>query len=273
MKITHAGLKDAFVLEVDLGDVPVWEVDYGEVQLYPDTATGVKRAKFRAPEYGSEDWCRFIHSLNMARRECSDKCNIVLRVAGREYSLFGSVNGLPAAQMSNEGYVTFPDGHVPSLQELGDGASAALYVTIPQAKSASIGGNQAGYAGMERANELNGCYVTGVYSPVIKGSEVRGYFTKGQKKVSTGERIVVTAADGATLINSHKQQNGHKRGYSDWSWGEFDRSVISATMTVIPHMARGPWGGYFIYPEVKGGFVLPLEGIVFCQEDDDKFDN
>ncbi len=271
MKITHAGLKDAFVLEVDWGNVPVWEVDYGETPLYPDTETGVKQAKFRVPEYGTEDWCYYIHAMNAAKKECSTECNIILRVTGREYSLFGSVNGLPAAQMTNEGYVTFPEGHVPTLQEMGEWVSAALYMTIPKVKSASIGGDQPGYAGGAESNERHGRYVTGVYSPILAGTEVRGYFNKGQKKVSTGNVITVTTPDGATLIHSGKQQNGHGRGYSDWRWGVIDHTLASVTMKVTPHQARGPWGGYMIYPEVKKSILMPLEGIVYCQEDDDQY--
>ncbi len=273
MKITHAGLKDAFVLEVDLGDVPVWEVDYGETKLYPDTETGVKQAKFRVPERGTAQWCRFVHALNTVKRECSAECNMIMRVAGREYSLFGSVNGLPVARMTNEGYVTFPDGHAPTLQELAEGVRASLYAKIPQVKSDSIGGNEAGYGADAGANLRAHQYVERVYSPIISGTEVYGYCYKGQKKVSTGNLVIVTGHDGETLMYKHIQQNGHGRGSYEWCYGTLNTAAESVTLTVIPHQARGPWGGYFVYPAFEGRFDFTLEGIVFCQEDDDKFDN
>jgi len=273
MKITHDGLKDAFVLEVDLGEVPVWEADHGETQLYPDTATGVKQAKFRVPERGTEQWCRFIHALNTVRRECSAECNMILRVAGREYSLFGSVNGLPVARMTDDGYVTFPDGYVPTLQELTDGVRASLQATIPQVKSALVGGDYAGYEADAGANLRMKNYASLVFSPIVAGTEVRGYCSKWRKKTSTGNRIIVTTSAGVKLLDKHIQQDGHIRGAYDWEYGTINVAAESVTLTVIPHQARGPWGGYFVYPAFDRTFSLALEGIVFCQEDDDEFNN
>lgn len=268
MKVTNNNLNDAFVLEVDICDVPVWEVDCGETPLYPDTATGVKQAKFRVPEQGTAEWCLYTHAMNTAKRECSDSCHIILRVAGREYSLFGSVNGLPVAQMTQEGLVTFPDGHVPALQELSEGVMATLLATIPQVKSASVGGNQAGYEAVAGDNWRRGNYVTRVYTPALAGTEVRGYCTKGQKKVSTGNRIIAKDAAGHTLLDRHIQKDGHGRSSEDWSYGTLATASETVTLTVIPHQARGPWGGYLVYPAFERTFSLALEGIVFCQEDD-----
>lgn len=271
MKITLNKLKDAFVLEADIGEVPVWEVDYGETKLYPDTETGVKQAKFRVPERGTEDWCYFIHSWNAVNRECSPTCNIILRVAGQEYSLFGSVNGLPVAQMTQEGLVTFPDGHVPTLQELSLGAEAVLLARVPEMKSSSVGGNLAGYESGADTNMRWGKYAEKEYTPIIAGTLVHGYFTKGQKKVSTGDRVIVTEPDGNVLMDNHMQQNGHRRGYYDWTFGTIGVTREKATLKVIPHQARGLWGGYFVYPAFNRQFRLPLEGIVFRQEDDDQY--
>lgn len=257
MKITHNQLHDAFVLEVDLGEVPVWEFDYGEVKLYPDTESGVRQAKFRVPEVGSADWCYFVHAFNTVQREVSPECNMILRVAGREYSLFGALDGLPAASMTREGLVSFPEGCAPSLQALSGGASASLSVTLPQVRSVSIGGNQG-------RNEA----VSGVFSPIIPGTEVRGFFYKGQKRVSTGNAIRVCLPDGTVLLDKHMQQNGHGRGYQDWLWGVLQTAAVEVSLRVVPHQPRGPWGGYLVYPEVRRSFSLPVEGVVFRQEDD-----
>lgn len=269
MKVTDNKLQNAFVQEVDLGEVPVWAVDHGESPLYPDTVTGVKKAKFRVPEQGTAEWCYFTHAMNTAKRECSEMCNIILRVAGREYSLFGPVNGLPVAQMTQEGLVTFPDGDVPALQELSEGVRATLAATIPSVKTASVGGNQAGYEAVAGDNWRRGNYVTRVYTPALAGTEVRGYCTKGQKKVSTGNRIIATDAAGHTLLDRHIQKDGHGRSSEEWSYGTLATASESVTLAVVPHQARGPWGGYLVYPAFESTFSLVLEGIVFCQEDDD----
>lgn len=268
MKITDNQLQNAFVQEVDWGEVPVWAVDHGETPLYPDTVTGVKKAKFHPPEQGTAEWCLYTHAMNTLRRECSERCNIILSVAGHEYSLRGRVYGKPVAQMTQEGLVTFPDGKAPSLQELSEGVRATFRATIPSVKTASVGGNQAGYEGVAGDNWRNGNYVSRVYTPALAGTEVRGYCTKGQKKVSTGNRIIATDAAGHTLLDRHIQKDGHGRSSEEWSYGTLATASESVTLAVVPHQARGPWGGYLVYPAFEWEFSLGLEGIVFCQEND-----
>lgn len=248
-----------------MGDVPVWEVDYGETKLYPDTETGVKQAKFRVPEYSSVDWCYFIHALNTAKRECVDTCYIILRVAGREYSLFGSLNGLPVAHMTQEGLVTFPDGHAPGLQRMTPGTMARLEAVIPEHPGGELSGPHPGGT-LRCVEEL----------PWLDGSLFKALNYKGQKKVCSWVSATLRGNRfGQAYLQKFSNDQGHGRGARYKTFTPVAGAFMDGDPTMTLEVSYGGsctlgWA-HVAYPSFSRAWELPVEGIIFCQEDDDKY--
>lgn len=204
MRIHHQNLSNAFVLECDLGETPVWQIDCGETQIYPDTATGVTRAMLTTPEPGTLDWAYWVHAIAQARKTCSSTCTMRMTLGGKSYRLFSTYDTLPAVSLSRDGIMTFPEGHLPTLQDIASGAIVTISATIPKHSAGSM------------HYEADGNHMV-TDLPWLPDSYIHAGLNKGQKKVSAGCNIWLQGVpSGVNHIQAHLQQDGHGRGYREF---------------------------------------------------------
>lgn len=264
MKMTLGDAKRRFVYAVKFGRRRIWRIMYGVRQIWPDDTERVAAmAVDMSGLDGSLDGAYWVHALEAVAGGSNDKLYMKLRAGGRDY-LFQTAYGKWKKAVYEAGVVDFlGDGPVRGSLRVGDAVEVSL--VVPQVKSASVGGGQASYENTAGWNYDHGRYVSGRYLPTLPYTSVHGFFCKGQKKVSTGNRIVVTASSGQKLMDRHWQQDGHRRGSCDWDWGTvgFCQGAAHVSLTVVPHQARGDWGGYFIYPAFSRTIRLTVTGLTY----------
>ena len=243
MRISFRAAANRYVYDARLGERKVQAIYYGDKKVYPDASARVRMLRLDmggwAGTVEGNCWARALEAVSIA----ADASRHIRLTAGRTYSVQTAYGSYPAAAWLGEGRFEFAYGEGPLAQSLRLGDTATLRLQIPALYTAPIGGT-----------EGNNDAVTAVYPSCLPDTEVRCFFTKGQKKVSTGARIrLESLPSGTALMDRHQQQNGHCRGSYDWNCG-WVGSVCGDTqvrMTVWPHQARGPWGGYFISPAIS----------------------
>lgn len=265
MKMTLGDAKRRFVYDVKFGRRQIMRIMYGGRQIWPDDAERVATMAvgMSGLEEGSLDWAYWVHALEAVAGGSNDKLYMKLRAGGRDY-LLQTTYGKWKKAVYDAGVVDFlGDGPVRGSLRVGDTVEVSL--VVPQVRSASVGGGQASYENTAGWNYDNGRYVPGRYLPGIPYTGVHGFFCKGQKKVSTGNRIIVRDSTGRKLMDKHLQQNGHGRGIYDWDWGAvgFCQGSTFVTLTVVPHQARGDWGGYFVCPAFSRSIRLEVTGLTY----------
>lgn len=264
MRVTLGNAKRRFVYDVKFGSRQIRRIMYGGKQIWPDDTERVATmAVDMSGMEGSLDGAYWVHALEAVRAGCGEKCHMKLRAGGRDY-LLQTTYGKWKKAVYDAGVVDFL-GNGPLREDLRVGDTVKVSLVVPQVKTGSIGGSQSRYEAQALWNYENGRYVTSQYPPTIPHTSVHGFFCKGQKKVSTGNRIIVRASGGRVLMDKHLQQNGHRRGEYDWDWGTvgFCQGCEYVTLTVVPHQSRGPWGGYFIYPAFTRSIRLKVTGLTY----------
>ncbi|SEH97266.1 hypothetical protein [Akkermansia glycaniphila] len=243
MKISFGAAVNRYVYDARLGERRVQAVYYGTRKVYPDAAARVRMIRLDMGGWAGTPegncWARALEAVSIA----ADGSRHIRLTAGRTYSVQSAYGSYPAAAWLGDGRFEFAHGEGPLAQGLRLGDTATLRLLVPALTTAAIGGTEGD----------NG-EVAAVYAACLPETEVRGYFTKGQKKVSTGVRVrLESLPSGAVLMDRHQQQNGHCRGSYDWNYG-WAGPVWGDTqvrLTVWPHQARGPWGGYLISPAIS----------------------
>lgn len=246
MKISTDSQLNKYVYDLRLGNLKVKTIFHGTDKIYPDSSARIHTLRLDiAPWQGTRDALYWEHALE-AVSAYSDSSRYIRLTVDRTYQLQSSSGSYPVAVSKGGGLVEFPYGEGPCAQNVRLGDTATLRLRIPSIRSQSIGGNQPDTAPLSR-----------LFPPVLPGTEARAYFTKGQKKVSTGVALTVVNNPGnRTLLQRHQQQDGHCRVSRDWSYG-YVASLPGDTQSILratPHQPRGPWGAYFVYP----GFELTL---------------
>lgn len=272
MKIHNGRFENAFVLEVDVCESPAWEVDYGEVQIYPDTATGVEALALNTEQFkegGSVEWCYWVHAMDAVRKEQSATCNVKLTVAGKTYSVGAGIDGLPRCDFDvATGILRFPDGELPELQRVTPGTMARIVATIPERNGNTLKAKKNTEASM-------------VYDlPMLKGTMFYYSYYKGEKKVSAGMRLTVVGLPSEDEIYYGKgQKNGHKRtaqngkvppggtGDDETVWrshDEWKKGDKQVKLTINPFNNSSPLA-YPIWPAFTRTWDVPVRGILFSQ--------
>lgn len=264
MKVTLGDKKRKFVYDVLFGERHVNRIMYAGRKIWPDESERVATMSLDMSVLeDSVEGVYWMHALTAVSSASSDECYMLLRAGGRDYMLQTTFDKWKKATYS-AGTVDFL-GDGPMRESLRIGDTVTVQLVMPQRQSTIIGGDQLGYEGYQWVNYSIGRYVTGDYPPTIPNTSVRGFFSKGQKEVSTGTRIMVTDSNGEVLVDRHIQQNGHGRAFLNWDYGTVGYSPGSSgvVLTVVPHLARGPWGGYFVYPAFSQTINLTVIGLTF----------
>lgn len=240
MKFSHGKLLNKYVYDVRLGTRQIKAIYRGTEKIYPDATSRIRSVRLDiAPWLGSRDALYWEHALEAVSVH-SDANRYIRLTVDRSYQIQSSFGTYPVATWKGGGQIEFPYGEGPCAQNVRLGDTATLRLRIPSMQSQAIGGSQPDTSTVSR-----------IYPPVLPGTEVRAFFTKGQKRVSTGAVIYIVNNPGErVLINRHQQQNGHCRVYRDWNYGWVE-SLPGENQTILhvrPLAPRGPWGGYFIYP-------------------------
>lgn len=240
MKISHKAASGKQVYDARLGERKVQKIYRGEEQIYPDNSARVRQLRLDISAWAGTPegscWEQAIEAVSVH----ADTSRYIRLTADRAYLVGNTYGSYPLAAYLGGGLFQFSAGEGPLVRNLRLGDAAALQIRLPRLKSFSIGGDQEHNRPVSR-----------LYPSCPSGTEARGYFGKGQKRVSTGVRLVVESLpSGKILMNRHQQQNGHCRGDYNWNYGWCGPVAgdTQARLTVYPHQPRGGWGGYFIYP-------------------------
>lgn len=243
MKVSHKSVTNKQVYDARLGDRKVQAIYRGDVKIYPDASARIRQLRLDISGWAGTPegscWEQAIEAVSVH----ADATRYIRLTADRSYMVTNTYGTYPLASYQGGGLFQFSQGEGPLAQNLRLGDTASLYIRLPSLKSFSIGGTQ----------EFNQP-VSRLYPPCPSGTEVRGYFTKGQKRVSTGVRVVVESLpSGRVLLDRHQQQNGHCRGDYNWSYGWCGpvSGDTQVRLTVHPHQPRGGWGAYFVYPSAS----------------------
>lgn len=241
MKITHRTITGRQVYDARLGERKVKAIYRGDVKIYPDNAARIRQLRLDVSAWNTPESSCWQHALNaVAVHANSSRC--VKLTADRSYMVGNTWGIYPLASYLGGGLFEFAYGEGPLAQNVRPGDTAAITLRLPSLPSDRIGGGQPDTRPVSRHD-----------APPLPGTEVRGYFSKGQKKISTGVAIrVESLPSGTLLVNRHQQQNGHVRGERNWHYGWIDPVAgdTQVLLTVTPHQPRGGWGGYFVYPAV-----------------------
>ncbi len=240
MKISHKTISGKQVYDARLGERKVQAIYRGNVKIYPDTAARLRQLRLDISGWaGTPEGALWEQALDAVSVH-AEATRCIRLTAERTYMVASTYGAYPLASSLGGGLFQFAAGEGPLAQNLRLGDTLSLQIRLPSLKSFSIGGSQEHNQPVSR-----------LYPPCPSGTEIRGYFTKGQKRVSTGVRLIVTShPSGAVLLDRHQQQNGHCRGDYNWNYG-WAGPVAGDTQThlaVHPHQPRGGWGGYFVYP-------------------------
>ncbi len=268
MKIHNGRFENAFVLEVDVGEAPVWEVDYGEVQIYPDTATGVEAIVLNTEQFrrgGSLEWCYWVHAMDAIRKEQSEGCNVKLTVGGKTYSVGMGMDGLPKCDFdAATGILRFADGEGPELQKVTPGTIVQIVATIP-------------------ARDATRAYVgTKSYDlPLLQGTRFYCFYNKGGEKEPGGMILVVRGVpSGEQFVYAGGNLAGHWRGvWGVWTppnglgnyVGSFCYYNDAWTLGDTGYTVQVQWsfGGAQQatpqYPAFTRTWNVPVRGILFSQ--------
>lgn len=240
MKISHTRQLNKYVYDVRLGARQIKAIYRGAQKIYPDSSARIHSLRLDiTPWRSSREALYWEHALEAVTVH-SDANRYIRLTVDRTYQLQSSGGTMPVATWKGGGQIEFPYGEGPCVQNVRLGDTATLRLCIPSMQSQPIGGNQPDTSTLSR-----------IYPPVLPGTEARAFFTKGQKRVSTGIILYIVNNPGErVLLNRHQQQNGHCRVYRDWSYGYVESSPgeTQTALHVQPLNPRGPWGGYFIYP-------------------------
>lgn len=243
MKISHRNAAGKYIYDARLGERPLRAICLGGKQLYPDNAARIRLLRLdMGAWHGTVEGAYWRHALE-AVSAASGPMQYIRLQADRSYQVQTTFGHYPLASCTDWSCFTFAAGEGPLVQNIRLGDSTSLRLQIPAFASQSIGGTQGDDSPVSHA-----------YPACLPGTEVRCHFTKGQKRVSTGARVLMESRpSGAVLLDRYHQKNGHCRGSYDWNcgwvgpWG----NDTQALMTVWPVQARGPWGGYLLYPSVS----------------------
>lgn len=254
MQISYQSATARQVYDARLGERRVKAIYRGNVKIYPDNAARIRQLRLDTSSWaGTPDGSCWEQALEAVSVHASSSRYIKL-TADRSYMLNNTWGSYPLASSLGGGLFEFAFGEGPLLQNIRLGDTASLQIRLPSLHSLSIGGSQESSQPVSR-----------VYPACPSGTEVRGYFWKGQKRVSTGVRIVITSLpSGRVLLERHQQQNGHCRGSYDWRYG-WVGSADGDTQTrldVYPHQPRGGWGAYFTYPAASCTLTARIINIV-----------
>ncbi len=240
MKISYNNISGKQVYDARLGERKVQAIYRGDEKIYPDNSARIHQLRLDISGWAGTPegscWEQAIEAVSVH----ADATRYIRLTAERTYLVANTYGSYPLASYLGGGLFQFALGEGPLVQNLRLGDTAALQIRLPLLKSFSIGGDQEHNQPVSR-----------LYPSCPSGTEVRGYFGKGQKRVSTGVRIVVESLpSGKPLLNRHQQQDGHCRGDYNWNYGQCGPIAgdTQVRLTVYPHQPRGGWGGYFIYP-------------------------
>lgn len=254
MKISHQTITAKQVYDARLGERKVKAIYRGDVQIYPDNAARIKQIRLDISAWAGTPegscWEQALEAVSVY----SSSSRYIRITADRTYMVGSAYGAYPLASYHGAGLFQFAYNEGPLLQNLRLGDTASIQIRIPSLRGFSIGGTQ----------EFD-LPVSRLYPSCPSGTEVRGYFNKGQKKVSTGERIVmVSLPSGQVLLDRHQQQNGHCRGSYDWNYGWVGSAAgdTQVRLEVYPHQPRGGWGAYFIYPATACSLTTRIIQIV-----------
>ncbi|OLA87863.1 hypothetical protein [Akkermansia sp. 54_46] len=254
MKISYHSITARQVYDARLGENKVKAIYRGDVKIYPDNAARISQIRLDISAWsGTPDgsfWEQAIEAVSVY----ASTSRYIKMTADRTYMVGSTWGSYPLASYRGAGLFEFAYNEGPLLQNVRLGDSASLQIKLPSLKSFSIGGTQEFDQPVSR-----------VYPACPSGTEVRGYFGKGQKRVSTGVRIVIVSLpSGQVLLDRHQQQNGHCRGSYDWNYGWVGSVAgdTQARLEVYPHQPRGGWGGYFIYPAASCSLTARIIQIV-----------
>lgn len=250
MKAALGTIPDKYVYSACHGDRPLASIYHGKEKIWPDNSQRVTRMTLDVATLdgtlNGACWLLALASINtgIGARQ------FIRLTADRVYNVNKTFGSYPLSYYEGNGNFSFLDQQGPLARNVSPGGTVQMRLVIPCGESLKIGGTQG-----------NNDPVSMDYYPCIPGTTVRGYFTKGQKKVSTGVRIqVFNLPSQDLLLDRHQQQNGHCRGDRNWEYGTFGYipGSTGVRLTVYPHQARGPWGGYFTYPAFNVTFNLKI---------------
>lgn len=240
MKISWKKASGKQVYDVRLGTRPVKALYRGADKIYPDDSARIRSLRLDMAAWeGTLDgiyWATALDNVTVS----ADAARCIRLTADRSYMVGSTWGAYPLAEWMGSGLFRFQAGEGPLVRNVRLGDTAALRLRLGSCNSLSIGGSQGDDNPVSR-----------LYPACPPGTIVRGYYTKGQKRVSTGADIIVESRpSGQILVNRHIQQDGHCRGSYDWPYAVIDPvpGDTEVLLTVRPHQARGPWGGYFTLP-------------------------
>ena len=262
MKAALGTIPDKYIYSVYLGDRPLSSIYQGHNKIWPDNAnriTAITLDTSRLP--GSIDGAYWEHALR-AIASGATPSRFIRLTSGRVYSINSPYATYPVAWYEGNGRISYPYQTGPLANSLKEGDNVTLQLVIPGFDSIRITGTQA--EGQHQIYNPANKTLTYTYPPAIPGTIVRRFFSKGQKKISTGVRTMVQSfPSGAILHDAYRQQNGHGRGNYDENaypgeWLAYAPRDTHVRLTVWPHQARGDWGGYLRYPAVNRKLTLKI---------------
>lgn len=264
MKVTLGAQQRKFVYDVRFGERPVRRIMYGGLQIWPDETARVAKMSVDMSAFdGTLDGAYWLHAIDAVQAGSNGSCHMLMRAGGRDYMIQTTYDSWKRAVYSAGNIDFLGDGPMREKLRIGDRVTVKL--VIPQRQTAYVKGGQDGYMGYVWDNYENENWLSCECLPTIPNTSVRGFFTKGQKKVSTGNRIIVIASTGQWLLDRHIQQDGHGRGYHDRAYGTvgFCSGSTKTTLRSVPHMARGAWGAYMNSPAFNRTVEMTVTGLTY----------
>ena len=269
MKLTLGDTRRAYVYGIRVGETSVKRVMYAGKKIWPDYSDRIRTMTLdMEPLAGTQDELYWRAALSAVEAQSSEACHVRLTAGGRPYNL-QSTYGSWALARFGFGTVSF-DRDGPYREYLRVGDSVRVELVIPARRSAQLYNDGSSGQATASANEAAGSWMEGQFDPPTDGTAIHGFFSKWQKKVSTGVLIRVWDDAGKELFGLSRQLNGHGRSSQDWVYGTLNYmpGVEAVKMRVVSHQARGPWGAYLLYPAFRRTFSLRVTHLTYNEDDE-----
>lgn len=242
MKAALGPIPDKYVYSATIGETPLSSIYQGTTKIWPDNEQRISRLTLDVPSLtGTLNGIYWSIALDAISSGSSASKFIRLK-ADRSYNINHTYGTYPVVYHTGNGTFSFLENQGPLARNFRIGDTLPITLVIPQHDSIHTRG------------ETN-TTISHDYPPCIPETTVRGYFNKGQKRVSTGVRLTLTSIPSqTTILDRHQQQNGHVRGTRDWEYGTigYIPGETGIRLTATPHLpVGGYWGGYFRYPSFR----------------------
>lgn len=258
MRITYGKDRRRFVYGWAVGRTPAKRVMLAGQQIWPGGEDRVRRIALDMSELeGDHDaWAYWVHALDATAASASARCYMGFSLAGRQYRVNSTYNGIARAVYSL-GELDFGENG-PPLGDVRVGDVVELTAVVPERFS------------LEYEGDGNVCPF-----PYLSGTQLQVRFYKGKKKRWAGRRFTVTGRSGGVVhfggsceTSEHKRKtktrvlpgNTHK-----WYNAVYNNGMVEGeTELVVDTAPMGSGSGYgvsLVWPAFRKTFKVNVSAV------------